>query len=235
MWIAFQELIVLTVFRKIKSNSKDLIIWSNNKENWQEFLFSCQFLCTYITIFLEKNQDWYCLLAGGILAYHGEKRGVCMSEKDWMEKLSGTYQIGQIMETNEVTKRFGITVSEEEANMLVKEKTYSLKEKQRVEFGEGILKKLMIEFCDSPYLYQENFVESIVRIQDIFYEYKNESMDGVTDDELVAFMKQAFDQECQGSLDYLEETVLEKFAREIRMREEAFFDVITKARNLTDE
>ena len=76
--------------------------------------------------------------------------------------------------------------------------------------------KLIYTFCDSPYLYQDNYVEYITRFQEIFYLYKNESLDDVSDDELLQIMKEHFDGECQGSLDYLEETCLEAFARSIR-------------------
>lgn len=43
--------------------------------------------------------------------------------------------------------------------------------------------------------------------------YKNESLELVTDDELLEFMKEQFDGVCQGSLDYLEDTSLEDYAR----------------------
>ena len=52
--------------------------------------------------------------------------------------------------------------------------------------------------------------------------YKNESLDEWTDDELLQYMKEAFDGECQGSLDYLEETCLEKMARDVRRSSRGF-------------
>ena len=62
-----------------------------------------------------------------------------------------------------------------------------------------------------------------MRLQESFYLYKNESLDELTDDELLEFMKEAFDGRCQGSLEYLEETVLEEFARNIRREEHGLF------------
>lgn len=41
-------------------------------------------------------------------------------------------------------------------------------------------------------------------------------MDEISDVELIDYMKRHFDGECQGSLDYLEETCLEKLARQVR-------------------
>ncbi len=135
---------------------------------------------------------------------------------DRLEVMSQKNQIQKVMQTNQYTERFGLVLSEEEANFLVQERSSSLRQEQRVEFGEGILPKLIFQFCDSPYLSQDNYVESIVRLQEIFYLYKNESLDDLSDDELLDYMKEKFDGVCQGDFEYLEGTVLEEFARNVR-------------------
>ena len=56
---------------------------------------------------------------------------------------------------------------------------------------------------------QENYADTLMRLQDIFYLYKNESLDELTDDELLEYMKEKFDGICAGDLDYLEGTVRE--------------------------
>ena len=139
-----------------------------------------------------------------------------------MQQLSEKNEITAVLNTNQYTERFGLVLSEEEAKLLVQERFESLKEQQRVEFGKGSLDKLIYAFCDSAYIFQDNYVDAITRLQEIFYLYKNESMDELTDDELIDYMKDAFENECQGSLDYLEDTCLELFAREIRERTRKF-------------
>lgn len=139
----------------------------------------------------------------------------------------GKYEINEFMQNSELakkhliacndyTKKFGVVLSEEEASLLIQERKESLKEEGRVEFGEGILTKLIYAFCGSPYIYQDNYSDMIASLQRIFYLYKNESLDELTDDELIQFMKEEFDGACQGSTEYLEDTSLEAFAREIR-------------------
>ena len=135
---------------------------------------------------------------------------------DWLEVMSQKNQIQKVMQTNQYSERFGLVLSEEDANLLVQERSSSLRQEQRVEFGEGILPKLIFQFCDSTYLSQDNYVESIVRQQEIFYLYKNESLDDLSDDELLDYMKEKFDGVCQGDFEYLEGTVLEEFARNVR-------------------
>ena len=144
-------------------------------------------------------------------------------EKDWLQILSGQNQIQKILKLNEQTAAFGLSLTEQEANMLVEQRNDNLKQFGRVEFGEGILPKLIFTFCDSDYIDQNNYLDTIGRLQEIFYFYKNESMDELSDDELLSYMKEAFDGECEGSLEYLEETVLEKFARDIRKKGHFFF------------
>lgn len=146
-----------------------------------------------------------------------------MGEKDWLEIWSGQNQLQKVIEMNEKTQRFGLVLSEAEAKMLVESRNDNLRKQQRVEFGEGVLPKLIFAFCDSPYIYQGNYADTMMRLQEIFYLYKNESMDELTDDELIQLMKETFDGECEGDLEYLEDTALEEFARSIRREGQAFF------------
>lgn len=122
----------------------------------------------------------------------------------------------EVMQSNEYTFKFGLSLSEQDVEELMIVRRECLQEHQRVEFGKGVIEKLIYAFCDSPYIYQENYADTLSRLQDIFYLYKNESMDELTDDELIEYMRKSFDETCQGSLDYLEETCLEEFARNIR-------------------
>ena len=56
----------------------------------------------------------------------------------------------------------------------------------------------------------------MIRLEEIFYLYKNEMQDELTDDELLHLMREQFDELCFGDLDYLEGTCLEKFAEAVR-------------------
>ena len=137
-------------------------------------------------------------------------------EKDWMQLLQRQNQLAKVLETNQRAERYGLTLSEEEAGLILEERGRALKEQKRVEFGEGILPKIIDEFCDSAYLDQEHYVETLIRLQDIFYLYKNEMMDEITDDELLHFMKEQYEEICFGDLEYLESTCLSNFAQAIR-------------------
>ena len=52
--------------------------------------------------------------------------------------------------------------------------------------------------------------------QEIFYLYKNEIQDEISDEELLHFMREQFEEICFGDLDYLEGTCLNIFAQAVR-------------------
>ena len=91
-----------------------------------------------------------------------------------------------------------------------------------IEFGAGIAERIICEFCDSDFINQENYVQTIIRLQEIFYLYKNEMQDEITDDELLHLMKEQFENLCFGDLDYLEGTCLSGFAQAIRAGYEGY-------------
>lgn len=136
-----------------------------------------------------------------------------------VELLSEKNQIQKVLEMNEKTERFGLVLGVEDVKLLLEKRKDVLKEQRRIEFGQGILPQLIFTFCDSAYIYQDNYVTTIIRLQEIFYLYKNEFMDELTDDELLGFMRMAFDGVCEGSLEYLEETFLDELAHGFRSRE----------------
>ena len=125
-------------------------------------------------------------------------------------------QLGKVLETNKETEHFGLALTRQDAELIVQERKNSLKEQRRIEFGEGIVTKIIYEFCDSDFIDQNNYVDTIIRLQEIFYLFKNEMQDEITDDELLHFMKEQFEQICFGDLDYLEGTCLANFAQAIR-------------------
>ena len=112
-----------------------------------------------------------------------------MSKGNWLELAADQAQVGKVMETNQYTQRYGLILKPEDAQIIVAERRNTLREQKRVEFGQGILPQLIYEFCDSGYISQSNYVETMVRLQEIFYLYKNETMDELTDNELVHLLQ----------------------------------------------
>ena len=73
-------------------------------------------------------------------------------DNNWLELLSGTNQLAAVMETNQYTEQFGLVLSEKDAQMILENRKSALRTQQRIEFGEGMVAKIIREYCDSPYI-----------------------------------------------------------------------------------
>lgn len=122
----------------------------------------------------------------------------------------------EIEKCNDVTARFGLILSHQDAVELVETRTLALKMNGRIEFGGGVIEKIIQAFCDSPYLSRHNYAENLHDLTEIFYYYKNETLDLISDEELIKFMKYSFDNICQGSLELLSGRELYNLARNLR-------------------
>lgn len=135
---------------------------------------------------------------------------------DWILSFQQRELLEKTLETNRKAERFGLTLTRQDAELLLQERGHALREQGRVEFGRGILPKLIDTFCDSDFISQQDYVDTLARLQEIFYLYKNEVQDELTDDELLNLMKEQFEFLCFGDLDYLEGTCLSNFAQAVR-------------------
>ncbi len=139
-----------------------------------------------------------------------------MDGQNWLELMNSQQLLKQVKKTNQYTEEFGLTLSEKDAELLLAEKNRILKSEQRIEFGSSILPQMIYIFCDSSFISQNNYVESLIRLQEIFYMYKNETHDELTDEELLNFMKEQFETVCYGDFAYLEGTCLDIFSQAVR-------------------
>ena len=100
-----------------------------------------------------------------------------------------------------MTERFGLTLSHQQMAALAAGRGEALRDTGRVEFGEGILPRLIHRFCDSPHLDSETWAETLGELQSLFYCFKNEF--SLSDDSLLDAMRAVFDGPAHGSLELL--------------------------------
>ncbi|MDV4149587.1 DUF6323 family protein [Clostridium sp. AL.422] len=122
----------------------------------------------------------------------------------------------EILKCNEHTIDYGLKLSEHDVQDIIKTRKIALEKSGRIEFNGQIINKMIEKFCDSPYISQYNYSETISELLEIFYNYKNETLDYIGDDELIDIMRDFFDGYCQGSLELLEGRVLYNIADNIR-------------------
>ena len=122
----------------------------------------------------------------------------------------------EIEKCNNFTANYELVLTHQQAVELIETRTYALNVNGRIEFGGGIIDKIIKEFCDSPYISMHNYTETLHELIEMFYYYKNETLDLISDDDLIRFMKKTFDGVSQGSLELLSGRELAKMARDLR-------------------
>lgn len=98
-----------------------------------------------------------------------------------------------LAECGDYISRFGLTMSPKTLAALCEKHEEALRDNRRIEFGAGTMKKLVLAFADSPFMDDECYADRLSELIDAFYYFKNESLDLISDDELIDQMRKAFD------------------------------------------
>ena len=114
----------------------------------------------------------------------------------------------ELQEANELTERFGLTLGPSQISRIVQKRFDALRDSGRVEFSHGIVRDLAVQFCDSPYILDGDYEETVCALIDSFYYFRNESDGMVEDGELIDAMRAYFDNVCQGSVEALNDATL---------------------------
>ena len=117
-------------------------------------------------------------------------------------QLAATVQA--LRKCNDVSQRYGLSLDERQIQSLAQARSEALQYAARIEMGESVLPRLIYAFCDSPYINRDDYAATLATLQDLFYTFKNETEDGLSDDELIEALRTVFNGKAQGSLDYLE-------------------------------
>lgn len=134
-------------------------------------------------------------------------------------------EVEAICNVNKDIYEYGITISKQDAKEIIITKRESLKKNGRVEFKESIINEIIKKFSSSPFVYKSNYKNIFCELVEIFYEYKNETMEVIGDEELIDAMASYFNNYCQGSLELLEGKVLYKIAENVRMGNDNPLDI----------
>ena len=109
-----------------------------------------------------------------------------------------TRSVQALAQANQVTSRYGLVLTEQQMLSLTQRRQEALVATGRVEFGDGVIHLLAETFCDSPFLCPANYEETLGELQALFYYFKNECRDRLTDREVLDGMKRLFGPGCHG-------------------------------------
>ncbi|MGN0612759.1 MAG: DUF6323 family protein [Porcipelethomonas sp.] len=129
-----------------------------------------------------------------------------------------------ILNTNEKSMKYGLVLSDSDAGMLVQAGREAIEAYDRIEFGSSVTVKIIEKFMHSSYICQEGYAEIIAGLTDIFYDVKEESMDMLTDEEVINIMYDFFEHESGGDIELLRSRDLEWLCRKIRNAANGIYD-----------
>lgn len=115
-------------------------------------------------------------------------------------ELEKRYVAKELMLLGEKTSEYGITLSEKDCTDIAECRYESLKENERIEVGIGAVREIIEAFCDSGYVNQLNFRETVEGLLECFYMIKTETEDRVSDEEVLDFLKYLFEYEAGGDV-----------------------------------
>ena len=125
----------------------------------------------------------------------------------------------ELISLNEVSGKYGLTLSEDDAHSLSAMRNRSVKENERVEIGEGAVPDIVKKFCTSRYVTQENYAYILEEITYLFYFIKTETDDRISDGALIDELFGRFELECRGDIDTLEGRETERIIRKVNSGE----------------
>lgn len=122
----------------------------------------------------------------------------------------------EILHTNAQSAEYGLMLSEQDAKMLVTAGKDALHEQDRIEFAKSATVLLIETFMQSTYLSQTDYADTLAALLEVFYQAKDESMDLLTDGEVLDIMFDFFEHESGGSVELLQGRDMEFLCRQIR-------------------
>lgn len=141
-----------------------------------------------------------------------------MSKMFELSNLNVNSEKNKLIECNTFLNEYGLSLSSEDISLIIERRSLALKNNKRIELDGEIIDKVIREFFDSPYISNDNLVETINEIIELFYYYKNETNDLISDDDLLKLMRKHYDYFAKGDLDYLSRYFFRRNKEEILIK-----------------
>ena len=113
------------------------------------------------------------------------------------------YVANELLALNKQTQKAGIVLSQKDCAEIAECRSELLYENERIEVGAGAVKRIIEEFCDSGYVDQRTFKDTVQGLLDCFYAIKTETEDRADDDTVLEFLKYMFETEVGGDVAHI--------------------------------
>ena len=136
-----------------------------------------------------------------------------------LKSLNSNLQITQeneILDLNEKSQVYGLTLNKEDVKEIINSRDNTLKSYGRIELDIGITKMIIENLYKSQYTDKDDYVYAINDLHEVFYYLKNETLDQISDIEIIDIIDEAYNN-CSGRVDIVQEKC-EEFAKSYRLK-----------------
>ena len=136
-----------------------------------------------------------------------------------LKSLNSNLQITQeneILDLNEKSQVYGLTLNKEDVKEIINSRDNTLKNYGRIELDIGITKMIIENLYKSQYTDKDDYVYAINDLHEVFYYLKNETLDQISDIEIIDIIDEAYNN-CSGRVDIVQEKC-EEFAKSYRLK-----------------
>ena len=134
-----------------------------------------------------------------------------------LKSLNSNLQITQeneILDLNEKSQIYGLTLNKEDVKEIINSRDNTLKSYGRIELDIGITKMIIENLYKSQYTDKDDYVYAINDLHEVFYYLKNETLDQISDIEIIEIIDEVYNN-CSGRIDIVQEKCQE-FAKSYR-------------------
>ena len=136
-----------------------------------------------------------------------------------LKSLNSNLQITQeneILDLNKKSQVYGLTLNKEDVKEIINSRDNTLKSYGRIELDIGITKMIIENLYKSQYTDKDDYVYAINDLHEVFYYLKNETLDQISDIEIIDIIDEAYNN-CSGRVDIVQEKC-EEFAKSYRLK-----------------
>jgi hypothetical protein len=119
-------------------------------------------------------------------------------------------RINELLQSKDVLKKHGLVLTPSDAEEIIAARGIVLENQGRIELDMNVSKILMNRIAMSSYVNQDNYVETVNEMYEIFHYIKNASSDLVSDEEVIDAIMVYYDKVCGGSTDFVMGKGIEK-------------------------
>ena len=122
----------------------------------------------------------------------------------------------ELLDLNENSSAYGLTLNKEDIKEIINSRNNTLKSYGRIELDINVTKIIIENLYKSQYTDRDDYVELINDLQEVFYYLKNETLDQISDIEIIEIIDEFYNNS-SGRIDIVQEKC-EEFAKSYRWR-----------------